>query len=175
MKESISKTPEDKHDIIYVLRTSQQHHVMLGMMADQKANVILGSYLIFITVTQGILDKNELLSVPIWMLTIAYTLAAIFSLLVIMPRFKSKKSKDGKEYGNLLFFGGFTELNQDEFIKELSGKLQSNQNAHEMIMQDIYQIGQVLNKKYTNLRLSYGILAIGVLTSFIAYTIVEIM
>ncbi len=171
--DNINTTPEDKHDIIYVLRTSQQHHVMLGMIADQKANIILGSYLIFITVTQGILDKNELFSTPIWMLTIAYTLAAIFSLLVIMPRFRNKKSESGDKFGNLLFFGGFVELTQDEYVKELSAKLQSNQNAHEMLMQDIYQIGQVLNKKYTNLRLSYGLLAAGVAVSFIAFTFVQ--
>ena len=170
--ENSSTTPEDKHDIIYVLRTSQQHHVMLGMIADQKANIILGSYLIFITVTQGILDKNELLSVPIWTLTIAYTLAAIFSLMVIMPRFQDK-NKLGAKHGNLLFFGGFANLSQDEFITSLSGKLQSNQNAHEMLMQDIYQIGQVLNKKYTNLRFSYGLLALGVLASFIVFSIVR--
>ncbi|HHJ35784.1 MAG TPA: hypothetical protein ENJ87_08450, partial [Gammaproteobacteria bacterium] len=53
----------DKHqasqqgDVIYVLRTTQQHHVMLGMMADQKANIILGAFLIFITVTQSVLEK----------------------------------------------------------------------------------------------------------------------
>ncbi|MCK4742250.1 MAG: hypothetical protein KAT25_00370 [Sulfuriflexus sp.] len=171
--ENVSTTPEDKHDIIYVLRTSQQHHVMLGMIADQKANIILGSYLIFITVTQGILDKNELLNIPIWMLTIAYTLAAIFSLLVITPRFRDKKSESGVKYGNLLFFGGFAKLSQDEFITELSSKLQSNQAAHEMLMQDIYQIGQVLNKKYTNLRFSYGILAFGVFVSFVAFSMVR--
>jgi len=169
---NLSTTPEDKHDIIYVLRTSQQHHVMLGMIADQKANIILGSYLIFITVTQGILDKNELLSVPIWTLTIAYTLAAIFSLMVIMPRFQDK-TESGSKHGNLLFFGGFTNLSQDEFIASLSEKLQSNQNAHEMLMQDIYQIGQVLNKKYSNLRFSYGLLALGVLASFVVFSIVR--
>jgi len=170
--ENTNTTPEDKHDIIYVLRTSQQHHVMLGMIADQKANIILGSYLIFITVTQGILAKNELLDIPIWILTIAYSLAAIFSLLVIMPRFQDKNKKAVK-HGNLLFFGGFKELDQDEFVTALSNKLQSNQDAHKMLMQDIYQIGQVLNKKYTNLRFSYGLLGVGVLASFITFSVIR--
>ncbi|MCK4834424.1 MAG: hypothetical protein KAT12_06590, partial [Gammaproteobacteria bacterium] len=33
--------PSQQGDVIYVLRTAQQHHVMLGMIADQKANIIL--------------------------------------------------------------------------------------------------------------------------------------
>ena len=43
--------------------------------------------------------------------------------------------------------------------------MQSNQNAHEMLMRDIYHIGQVLSKKYTNLRLNYG--------SLVAFTFVQ--
>jgi hypothetical protein len=51
-------TSLDKHhasqqgDVIYVLRTAQQHHAMLGMIADQKANILLGAFFIYITVTQ---------------------------------------------------------------------------------------------------------------------------
>jgi len=171
--DNLCTTPEDKHDIIYVLRTSQQHHVQLGLIADQKANIILGSYLIFITVTQGILDKNELLTIPIWILITAYTLAAFYSLMVITPRFRNKRMKTGSEHGNLLFFGGFSELSQDEYITILSSELQSNQSAHELLMKDIYQIGKVLQKKYRNLRLSYAILASGVLVSMVAFSIVK--
>ena len=44
-------TSLDKHhasqqgDVIYALRTAQQHHVMLGMIADQKANIVRGAFL----------------------------------------------------------------------------------------------------------------------------------
>ena len=163
----------DKHqgsqqgDVIYVLRTTQQHHVMLGMMADQKANIILGAFLIFITVTQGILEKHNGYNASIWTLTAFFTLAAIFALLVIAPRFRSK-TKTNKP-GNLLFFGSFSVLDQDEYIRTLKENLQNNEQARTLLIKDIYQIGQVLNNKYSNLRRSYLSLGLGILTSVIVF------
>lgn len=167
------ESSDDQHDIIYVLRTAQQHHVQLSMIADQKANIILGSFLVFITVTQAILENNETLTIPIWLLTVAYGFSAIFALMVIAPRFRDKKAKSDSKSGNLLFFGSFSALTQDEYIQTLGGKLRTNKDAHELLMKDIYQIGQVLQKKYANLRLSYIILACGVLASFVAFSIVQ--
>lgn len=164
----------DKHqgnqqgDVIYVLRTTQQHHVMLGMMADQKANIILGAFLIFITVTQSLLEKHNGYNASIWTLTAFFTLAAIFALLVIAPRFRSKTSKTNAP-GNLLFFGSFSILSQDEYIQTLKENLQNNDQARTLLIKDIYQIGQVLNNKYSNLRRSYLSLGMGILISGIAF------
>lgn len=164
----------DKHqssqqgDVIYVLRTTQQHHVMLGMMADQKANIILGAFLIFITVTQSVLEKYNMYNAPIWTLSAFFTLSAIFALLVIAPRFRSINPKSARP-SNLLFFGSFSILSQDEYIQTMKDNLQNNEQARTLIMKDIYQIGIVLDKKYTNLRLSYISLGLGIITSSIVF------
>ena len=180
-KAQVSLQPErrnswlDKHqasqqgDVIYVLRTTQQHHVMLGMIADQKANIILGAFLIFITVTQGILEKDSAFSLPVWMLTGFFTVAALFSLMVIAPRFRNKLKEAGPN--NLLFFGCFVSMSQDEYIENLSDNLQNNTQARQLMMKDIYQLGQVLNKKYKNLRYSYTSLAIGIIASVSAFAL----
>ena len=164
----------DKHqssqqgDVIYVLRTTQQHHVMLGMMADQKANIILGAFLIFITVTQSVLEKYNMYNTPIWTLSAFFTLSAIFALLVIAPRFRSINPKSARP-SNLLFFGSFSILSQDEYIQTMKDNLQNNEQARSLIMKDIYQIGKVLDKKYTNLRFSYISLGLGIITSTMVF------
>jgi len=169
----------DKHqgsqqgDVIYVLRTTQQHHVMLGMIADQKANIILGAFLIFITVTQSMLEKYDTYNTPIWTLSAFFTLSAIFALLVIAPRFRSINPKSARP-SNLLFFGSFSVLSQDEYIQTLKDNLQNNEQARSLIMKDIYQIGIVLDKKYTNLRLSYISLGLGIVTSSIVFAVLNL-
>ena len=41
--------PENSQvDIIHVLRSAQAHHVSLSSNADQKANIVLGSYLVLV-------------------------------------------------------------------------------------------------------------------------------
>jgi len=168
----------DKHqinqqgDVIYVLRTTQQHHVMLGMIADQKANIILGAFLIFITVTQSLFEKNTMDDTPIWILSAFFTLSALFALLVIAPRFRSINPKTRPS--NLLFFGSFAVMKQDEYIDTLKNNLQNNEQARTLIMKDIYQIGKVLDKKYTNLKFSYLCLGMGIVSSTIAFTLSNI-
>lgn len=169
----------DKHqasqrgDVIYVLRTAQQHHVMLGMIADQKANIVLGAFLIFITVTQSMLEKDSQYSISMWILSAFFTAAAIFALLVITPRFRNPKPASGK-LSNLLFFGSFSALSQDEYLHALKDSLQNNDQAHTLIINDIYQIGKVLDKKYVNLRLSYMSLGTGIISSAIAFSIIRL-
>ncbi len=164
----------DKHqssqqgDVIYVLRTTQQHHVMLGMIADQKANIILGAFLIFITVTQSVLEKYNMYNAPIWTLSAFFTVSAIFALLVIVPRFRSINPKSARP-SNLLFFGSFSILSQDEYIQTMKDNLQNNEQARSLIIKDIYQIGKVLDKKYTNLRFSYISLGLGFIISAIVF------
>jgi hypothetical protein len=172
--ERASASPKNQHDIIYALRTAQQHHVQLSQIADQKANIILGSFLVFITITQGILKNNMQCALPIWLLTIAYSISAIFALMVITPRFREKRVSPDSKPGNLLFFGSFARLSQDDYINMLNSKLQTNHQAREMLMKDIYQIGKVLQKKYTNLRLSYFPLALGIVASLIAFGVVQL-
>jgi len=169
----------DKHqsqqegDIIYVLRTTQQHHVMLSMVADQKANIVLGAFLIFITVTQSLQENQSDYLVPLSILSAFFTLAAIFALLVISPRFRDPRPELGRP-SNLLFFGSFSVLKQEEYIDALNDNLQNNEQARKLIMKDIYQIGAVLGKKYANLRLSYLSLGIGIVSSTIAFSLMQL-
>ena len=169
----------DKHqanqqgDVIYVLRTTQQHHVMLGMIADQKANIVLGAFLIFITVSQSLQESQSQYAIPLWILSAFFTMAAIFALLVITPRFRNPKPELGRP-SNLLFFGSFSVMPQDEYVDALKDKLQNNEQARTLIMKDIYQIGMVLDKKYNNLRLSYFSLGVGIIVSAIAFGIMQL-
>ena len=156
-------------DVIYVLRTTQQHHVMLSMIADQKANIILGVYLIFITATQSMFDSNSQYFIPVWILSVFFSLSALFALLVITPRFHSRK-KANAPLKNLLFFGSFCSLGQDDFIDVLKDNLQTNDQARTLMIKDIYQIGKIVNKKYINLRLSYTFVGIGIIFTAIFFS-----
>ncbi len=165
--------PGQQGDVIYVLRTTQQHHVMLGMIADQKANIVLGAFLIFITVTQSIFNGDSQHSISMWVLSAFFTMSAIFALLVITPRFRNTKPTSSTP-SNLLFFGSFSALGQDEYVQAMKDGLQNNNQARTLIMRDIYQIGKVLEKKYINLRLSYMSLGIGVAASTITFAIAQL-
>ena len=54
--------PGNQQDIIHTLRTAQQHQVTLSMIADQKANIIIGFALIFFSVIQSQIFSAEFLN-----------------------------------------------------------------------------------------------------------------
>lgn len=155
-------------DIIHVLRSAQAHHVSLSSNADQKANIVLGSYLVFLTVTQSLMKTNAELSLPIWMLTVGYSIAAVFALAVIAPRFRDKTYRKGEVPANLLFFGSFHQLTQDEYVEMLSDHMKDDVSARRLFMKDIYQMGRVIQMKYQSLRRAYLCLAGGIVAAMIA-------
>jgi hypothetical protein len=146
---------------------------MLSMIVDQKANIVLGAFFIFITVTQTMLKNHSQYDLSIWILSVFFTLSAIFALLVITPRFRKPKPVSGLP-NNLLFFGSFATMAQEEYVNALKGALHDNEQARTLIMRDIYQIGKVLDKKYVNLRLSYLSLGAGIIISAISFSILHL-
>ena len=174
LEEILDESSTTQVDVIHVLRSAQAHHVSLSSNADQKANIVLGSYLVFLTVTQSLMEGHSELSIPITVLMIGYSIAAVFSLLVITPRFRDRKPVKGKP-ANLLFFGSFNGLSQDQYVEMLEAHTRNDAAARRLFMKDIYQIGRVLNKKYQNLRHSYTCLAGGIIAALIALIITSVL
>ena len=107
---------------------------------------MLGAFFIFITVTQILLKNHGQHHISIWILSVFFTLSAVFALLVITPRFCNPKPDSGRP-SNMLFFGSFAALDQEEYIAALKDNLQNNEQAQTLIMKDIYKIGKVLDIK----------------------------
>jgi hypothetical protein len=64
----------------------------------------------------------------------------------------------------------FSQLDQQVFVDYMLNSLNHNEQARRMLLVDIYQIGQVLRRKYRLLRLSYGFLALSAISSTILLT-----
>ncbi len=164
--------PISQQDIIHTLRTAQQHQVTLSMIADQKANIIIGFALIFFSVIQSQMFSSEFMEeayfYPISALALTVFISFFLAILVVLPRFKR-----GQAYTNLsqvpnpLFFGFFASFTQKEYTDYMMTTVNSNEAARRLLVQDIYQIGVVLKKKYELLRFSYLSLAIGALLSIV--------
>jgi hypothetical protein len=157
---------DKEHDIVYALRTAQQHQVQLSLMADQKANILIGFSLIFFSILHASLFKEDIVDkfyfIPLIVLSLMFCLSFFMAVLVLMPRVKIQKIEKPEDMPNPLFFGFFSMFTQEEYIKYMTEYVSNNDVARELIMKDIYQIGVVLKRKYKLLRNSYGFITIGV-------------
>lgn len=165
----------DDHDVIYALRTAQQHQVQLSLIADQKANIIIGVTMIFLSAIQSQLFSNDFSSkiyfLPLIVLSIMISIAFFTAILVVLPRFSNHKFKKPEDMPNPLFFGHYASLNEDEYSNYMLSILKDNFSARKLLTKDIYQIGRVLKKKYRLLKYSYLFLASGVLIFVLALAI----
>ncbi|MCH4150590.1 MAG: DUF5706 domain-containing protein [Sphingobium sp.] len=163
---NLNKPSEFIPNAIYVLRTTMQGNLTLSQMADQKANMIIGASFVIFTLSVGQIHAGTML-LPIAVLATGAFLAAICAIICVLPRVSKAKGALGPG-DNLLFFGVYSQLSEENFSDEVLGRLQCDEDAYRMMLRDIYQNGQVLaRKKYRFLGYAYRAFLTGLVGSFV--------
>lgn len=155
----LNKKSLNTNNIMYMLRTAQQHHVQLSLMADQKASFLIAASFVVLSILAGYIAEGRL-SILIIFVACILLIAAIFAILAIMPRHRYRHKFDVN--GNILFFGNFSQLSYEDYLEKMLEKISSDENIYEAMIHDIYSMGKILNdKKYRFLSISYRIFFLG--------------
>lgn len=154
-------------DGVHLLRTAQQVQYQLSQMADQKANMVLAATFVIFTVSISQIH-NMARPLPLFILGGAAFAAAFLAILAVLPSVSTPPRPEGP--ANILFFGSFTQLPEQEFIDRLLGIIGEPKTVYEAFAHDIYQNGRVLAfKKYLYLGYAYRILLAGLVGSLFAF------
>ena len=141
-----------------LLRTTQQPHVQLSVMADTKANILITVSSIVLTLVLGKLDEATLRPA---MLTLGgfILVALLLAVVAVLPKYRPLRLGPGEELPanfNLLFFGHFSELSKERFLLGIAEEMKADGSVYETMARDVYAIGYYLaHYKYRFLRLSY--------------------
>lgn len=136
---------------IHLVRTVQQLNVTLSQMADQKASILMGATFVVFTISIGQASREGATS-AILVLAIFSFVSAMLAVFAILPSVNPKPS----ENSNILFFGNFTHMPEEEFADKVIASLTSDEDVYRAMLKDIYQNGQVLqHKKYKYLSYAY--------------------
>ncbi len=162
MVDQPDKTNIFSTDAIHLLRTTQQVNVSLSQMADQKASILMGATFVVFTIGVGQASSRGL-SPPLIVLIIFAFLSAMLAVFAIMPSISPIKNGSN----NILFFGYFSRLTEQEYADQVIANLHSDEDIYRTMLRDVYQNGLVLqNKKYRFLGYAYRVFLAGlVLTS----------
>lgn len=155
-------------DAVQAIRTASQAHYHLSAMADRKASMLMGASFVVFTLCVSQATTRGHLPLAMMVLAISAFLSAICSAAAVMPSILGGQNYKGQR--NLMFFGGFADMSEDEYIAEMMDRLADQQKFLEMVARDVYQNGQVLaHKKYRLLTLAYSIFIIGLVASVVAF------
>jgi len=150
---------------IHVVRTAQTIHISLSQMADQKASILMGATFVIFTLSIG-QAKGGFPPLPLAVLGSFAFVSAILAVSVVMPSIGSARV-DPEAPVNLLFFGSFVRMSEDDFVEAMRAKVRDDNDALEIMARDLYQNGQVLaRKKYRLLGYAYRVLLVGLVASF---------
>lgn len=172
MAEATGDTPKRSlvPNAIHLVRTSLAANLQLSQMADQKANMLMGAAFVVFTLAVGQLRTGNMI-VPIAILATGAFLAATCAIISVLPKVTHITGPIGED-ANIMFFGVFTSLSEQEWADRIVAKLDDDEALYRVMLRDIYQNGQVLqHKKYKYLGYAYRIFLVGLVLSFLAFAV----
>ena len=160
--------PQPSVQAVQMLRTAQVNTMMLSQMADQKASILMGAtFLVF-----SIAVSRSLAGDLPWSLALLAIFAFLSSGLAVVAVIPSIGKPKTVARPNLMFFGHFSERDEDEWTDEVIRNLADDESVYRVMLHDIYQNGQVLHRrKYLYLRYAYSTFVFGLIATLISFAI----
>lgn len=159
---------------IHAVRTTQQLTMQLSQMADQKASILMGATFVVFTLAVGQARSGDLALALAILATFSF-LSALLAVSAVLPRVGKAPPlvyRDGKDHSNILFFGRFEQMDEDEFIAAVKARFRSEEEMYEAMLRDTYQNGVVLaRRKYRFLAYAYRLFVIGLTLTFAAFLV----
>ena len=159
---------------VHLVRTNQQLTMQLSQMADQKASILMGAtFVVFTLAVRQARAGAGVLAMPLTILATFSFLSALLAVSAVLPRVGKAPPivyKDGKDHSNILFFGRFSQMEEDEFIDAVKARLRTEEDLYETMLRDTYQNGIVLaRRKYRYLAYAYRLFVVGLTLTFGAF------
>lgn len=153
---------------IHALRTTQNNTLRLSQMADQKASILMGATFLVFSIAVGRSLAGDL-PWPLAILAVFAFLSSLCAASAIMPSIG--KPRDGGPL-NKLFFGHFHDREEDEWTDDVLGDLHTDEAVFRLMLHDIYQNGQVLQRrKYRYLGYAYRLFILGLVLTIAAFAL----
>lgn len=173
-------------DTLY--RSNYRNHINLSSIADGKANMMISINTIMISVIVTLsgasfsMSKSEIVehlrfTVPILILLVGSLASVIFAVLSARPKVTSKNVDSKKVFEDklsLLYFGNFLKIPKQKFIDHMNELKQDQHILYDSMSKDLYNLGGVLQKKYSLLTISYNIFITSLSLTVIAFLVIFI-
>jgi VIT1/CCC1 family predicted Fe2+/Mn2+ transporter len=178
-KQKAGKRAEQRRGIETLFRVTNQNHIALSQLADQKAGILISINGLIISVIIAVLTPRF----AAWSWTLLPSLALVagcllsltFAVLGARPRIdRTPVTLDDvrNNRGNLLFFGHFLSMPLADFQAGVRSLGKDRKLVHDSLSRQLYAMGDALLKKYRYLQLAYTAFLVGIGVAAAAYAIV---
>ena len=139
---------------VHLVRTVTMANISLSQMADQKASIMMAATFVVFTISIGQASRGPF-PLSLAVLALFAFASALLAMAAILPAVKPRRRRTPSN-PNILFFGVFAEMSEDEFTDRVLEQLRSDGGMFRTMLRDIHQNGTVLKrKKYRFLGYAY--------------------
>ncbi len=177
-----AKGKKPKRGIETMFRSVYRNHINLSSIADNKANMMISINTIIISLMLTVvgakfsffgtsLKENPALIFPAITLIATSLGSVIFAIQSAKPKVTNRVDKGDvrNDKHNLLFFGNFTHLSLSEFEVSIMEVMKEDVLLYSNMINDLYYLGLVLQKKYRLLRYSYTFFMVGLIVTVLVF------
>ena len=173
-----TKTKRPDRGIETMFRISSNNHQSLSDMADNKANIMITTTSIILSILLSVLlrklEDNHHLVIPAILLIAVCVTTMVFSILATRPALpggKFTQQEMDEKKTNLLFFGNFYRMRFEEYSIGMDVMMNDRDFLYGSLTRDVFSQGIVLGRKYHLLRIAYNVFMYGIISSVLAFII----
>jgi hypothetical protein len=157
---------EPRANAIHLVRTLQTMTMQLSQMADQKASILMGATFVVFTIAIGQARQHDV-PLALGVLAVFAFIAAVLAVTAVLPRTSPHNGTIGS---NLLFFGNYSQMSEDEFVTAVQARLLNEEDILATMLRDVHQNGSLLaRRKYRYLALAYRSFILGLTLTLIVF------
>lgn len=161
-----------------MFRIVSNNQQRLSNMADSKAHIMISVNAIIISLVISLIlrqiEKHQQLIIPAILLLTINLITVVFAILAtrpVLPGGQFTPEDIETKNVNLLFFGNFYRMKQDEYLSGMVKIMNDKEFLYKSLAKDVYGQGIVLGRKYRLLRIAYNVFMFGLIVSVIAFVL----
>jgi hypothetical protein len=170
LKKKLAKVaPRSERGVETLFRLLSKNQYTLNTMIDTKSNILISINALILSLILGTvmdqLDTDPHLIYPVIMILITNLASIAYAIFATRPELVHGKS----ETRNLMFYGNFQDMEEDEYVRNITNLMNEGDELYKTIAKDTYYLGKTIDRKFKLLRKSFNIFLIGIILSVIAF------
>ncbi|MEK6151785.1 Pycsar system effector family protein [Flavobacteriaceae bacterium 3-367] len=170
LKKKLAKVaPRPERGVETLFRLISKNQYTLNAMIDRKSNILISINALILSLILGTvlsqLDRDPHLLYPAIMMLLTNLISIAYAVFATRPELKHGK----RETGNLMFYGNFHDMQEQEYITELTGLMHQGDELYRTIAKDTFYLGKTIDRKFKLLRKSFTVFLVGIVLAVLAF------
>ncbi|MDO6819793.1 Pycsar system effector family protein [Zobellia sp. 1_MG-2023] len=176
LKKKLSKIePRSERGAETLFRLVSKNQYTLNTMIDRKSNILISINALILSIVIGTvlsqLDKDPHLIFPATIMLGTNLLSIGYAVFATRPEL----THGSKSTNNLLFYGNFNTMNEEEYTEELTSLMYKGDELYKTIAKDTYHLGKTIDRKFKLLRTSFHVFLVGIILAVVGFIACHIM